>query len=120
MLVQQRTIQHPISISGTGLHTGVETKLTFRPAPEHHGIRFKRVDLPGAPEIPALVDLVVEVARGTTLSLMDVKIHTVEHVLAAVAGMQVDNIVIELNNIEPPICDGSARPFVDALMKSGF
>src|SRR5258708_4970639 len=100
MLVQQRTIQKPASISGRGIHTGVSTKLTFRPAPENHGIRFKRVDLPGAPEIPAIADLVVEVARGTTLSLNGAKIHTVEHVLAAVTGLQIDNIIIELDNIE--------------------
>ena len=116
----QQTIQKTVSISGVGLHTGVTTKLTFSPAAPNTGIRFKRTDLPGAPEIPALVDHVVEVARGTTLALGDARVHTVEHVLAALVGLQVDNIVLELNNIEPPICDGSAKPFVDALLEAGI
>jgi UDP-3-O-[3-hydroxymyristoyl] N-acetylglucosamine deacetylase / 3-hydroxyacyl-[acyl-carrier-protein] dehydratase len=120
MLVQQRTIKRPISISGIGLHTGVTTTLTFKPAPIDYGIRFRRIDLGGAPEIPALVDLVVAVARGTTLQVGETKVHTVEHVLAAIVGLQIDNIVIELDNIEPPICDGSSRPFVDALLKADF
>lgn len=120
MIVHQRTIQRPVSISGVGLHTGVATTMTFRPAPTNSGIKFRRVDIPGAPEIPAIVDLVVEVARGTTLCLGDAKVHTVEHVLAAMVGLQIDNIVIELDNIEPPICDGSAKPFVDALSEAGL
>src|SRR5262245_40627442 len=105
MLTQQRTIKQPVTISGTGLHTGVATTMTFKPAPVDHGIKFRRIDLAGSPEIPAIADLVVEVARGTTLKLNEAKVHTVEHVLAAIVGLQVDNIVIELNNIEPPICD---------------
>lgn len=120
MLVQQRTIRQPITISGVGLHTGVSTTMTLRPAPTNYGIRFRRVDLPDQPEVPALVDLVVEVARGTTLRLGDVQIHTVEHVLAAVVGLQIDNVIIELDNIEPPICDGSAMPFAEALLKAEF
>ncbi len=118
MLEKQHTIKEPVTLSGVGLHTGVNTTMVFRPAPEHYGIKFKRVDLPGQPEVPAIVDLVVEVARGTTLCLGEAKIHTVEHVLAAIVGLQVDNIIIELNNIEPPICDGSAKPFVDALLQA--
>ncbi|MDI6779457.1 MAG: bifunctional UDP-3-O-[3-hydroxymyristoyl] N-acetylglucosamine deacetylase/3-hydroxyacyl-ACP dehydratase [Bacteroidota bacterium] len=120
MIAHQRTINKSATIKGLGLHTGVETTLTFRPAPEDYGIRFKRVDLGGNPEIPALVDLVVDVSRGTTLSLGEAKVHTVEHILAAVVGLQIDNIIIELDNIEPPICDGSARPFVDALLEAGL
>ena len=120
MLVQQRTIRHPISISGVGLHTGVSTTLTFKPAPVNTGIKFRRVDLGGAPEIPALVDLVVEVARGTTLRVGEAKVHTVEHILAAIVGLQIDNIIIELDNIEPPIIDGSSKPFVDLLLKADF
>jgi UDP-3-O-[3-hydroxymyristoyl] N-acetylglucosamine deacetylase/3-hydroxyacyl-[acyl-carrier-protein] dehydratase len=120
MLVQQRTIKQPITISGVGLHTGVTTTMTFKPAPVGYGIRFRRIDLVDSPEIPALVDLVDEVARGTTLRIGEAKVHTVEHVLAAIVGLQVDNIIIELDNIEPPICDGSARPFVDALLKADF
>jgi UDP-3-O-[3-hydroxymyristoyl] N-acetylglucosamine deacetylase/3-hydroxyacyl-[acyl-carrier-protein] dehydratase len=120
MLIQQRTIKQSISISGTGLHTGVTTTMTFKPAPANYGIKFCRVDLPGKPEIPAIVDLVDEVARGTTLRLGDAKIHTVEHILAAIVGLEIDNIIIELDNIEPPICDGSSKPFVDALQKVQF
>ncbi len=120
MIAHQRTINKPVSITGLGLHTGVETTLTFKPAPEDYGIRFKRVDLGGSPEIPAIVDLVVDVSRGTTLSLGEAKVYTVEHVLAAIVGLQIDNIIIELDNIEPPICDGSARPFVDALLEAGL
>jgi len=120
MLVQQRTIQRPITLNGVGLHTGVSTTMRFKPAPENYGIRFKRVDLGGGPEIPALVDLVVDVARGTTISVGEAKVHTVEHILAALVGLEIDNIIIELDNIEPPIMDGSAKPFADALMKAGF
>ena len=120
MLVQQRTIKHAISFSGLGLHTGVTSTMTLKPAPVNHGIRFRRVDLPDPTEIPALVDLVIDVSRGTTLSIGDAKVHTVEHVLAAIVGLQVDNIVIDLDNIEPPVYDGSAKPFVDAMLKTGF
>jgi UDP-3-O-[3-hydroxymyristoyl] N-acetylglucosamine deacetylase/3-hydroxyacyl-[acyl-carrier-protein] dehydratase len=120
MLVQQMTIKKSVSMSGVGLHTGVQTTMTFKPAPENFGIRFRRVDLAGAPEIPADVDHVVDLKRGTTLGLGEARVHTVEHVLAAVAGLQVDNILIELNNIEPPIADGSAKPFVDLLLEAGL
>jgi UDP-3-O-[3-hydroxymyristoyl] N-acetylglucosamine deacetylase/3-hydroxyacyl-[acyl-carrier-protein] dehydratase len=120
MLVHQRTIKQPVSMTGVGLHTGVTTKMTFLPAPVDTGIKFRRSDLPGKPEIPAVVDLVVEVERGTTLRLGEAKVHTVEHVLAAAVGLQIDNLIIELDNIEPPIIDGSAHPFAEALMKSGF
>ncbi|MDI6765918.1 MAG: bifunctional UDP-3-O-[3-hydroxymyristoyl] N-acetylglucosamine deacetylase/3-hydroxyacyl-ACP dehydratase [Bacteroidota bacterium] len=120
MLVQQHTIKRSISLSGVGLHTGVSSTVTFKPAPINYGIRFRRVDLPGHPEIPALVDLVVEVARGTTLQVGDAKIHTIEHILAAIVGLQIDNIIIEVDNIEPPICDGSAKPYVETLLKADF
>ncbi len=119
MLVQQHTIKRPVSMRGVGLHTGVKTTMTFKPAPEDYGIRFKRTDLGGAPEIPADVDHVVDVARGTTLAIGDVKVYTTEHVLAAIVGLQVDNLVIELDNIEPPIGDGSAKPFVDMILEAG-
>ena len=120
MLVQQMTIKKPVTMSGIGLHTGVKTTMTFKPAPENFGIRFRRVDMPNSPEIPADVDHVVDLRRGTTLGIGDARVHTVEHVLAAVAGLQVDNILIELNNIEPPIADGSAKPFVDMLLEAGL
>jgi UDP-3-O-[3-hydroxymyristoyl] N-acetylglucosamine deacetylase/3-hydroxyacyl-[acyl-carrier-protein] dehydratase len=94
--------------------------MTFKPAPENYGVRFRRVDIGGSPEIPADVDHVVDVARGTTLAVGEARVHTTEHVLAAVFGLQVDNLIIELDNIEPPIADGSAKPFVDMLLKAGF
>lgn len=120
MLVHQRTIKKSVSMRGVGLHTGVTTTMTFKPAPEDYGIRFRRVDLGGKPEIPADVDHVVEVERGTTLAVGEARVHTTEHVLAAVVGLQIDNIIIELDNIEPPIADGSAKPFVDMLMEAGL
>lgn len=120
MLVHQRTIKKSVSMRGVGLHTGVTTTMTFKPAPEDYGIRFRRVDLGGRPEIPADVDHVVEVERGTTLAVGEARVHTTEHVLAAVVGLQIDNIIIELDNIEPPIADGSAKPFVDMLMEAGL
>ncbi|MBU2491243.1 MAG: bifunctional UDP-3-O-[3-hydroxymyristoyl] N-acetylglucosamine deacetylase/3-hydroxyacyl-ACP dehydratase [Bacteroidetes bacterium] len=120
MLELQRTIENPVSVSGTGLHTGTTCTITFKPAPENYGIRFVRTDLGGNPEIPALVDYVVDVSRGTTIGIGDIKVHTVEHVLAAVAGLQIDNIRIELNGIEPPVGDGSSLAFVEKLKEAGF
>ena len=119
MLVQQHTIKKPVTMTGVGLHTGVQTTMTFKPAPENFGIRFRRVDVGGNPEVPADVDHVVGVERGTTIGIGDVRVHTVEHVLAAIVGLQVDNVIIELDNIEPPIADGSSRPFVDMILEAG-
>ncbi len=120
MLVHQRTIKKPISIIGIGIHTGVTTKMTFKPAPQDYGIRFRRVDVGGGPEIPADVDHVIDVARGTTLGIGEVKVYTTEHVLAAVVGLQIDNLIIEIDNVELPIIDGSAKPFVDLLLDAGI
>ena len=102
------------------MHTGQEVTLTFCPAPENTGIRFVRVDLEGNPEIPADVDYVSDTARGTTLSLNGVKVVTVEHALAAAAGLQIDNLIIELDGSEVPILDGSALFFIKALKEAGF
>ncbi len=107
-------------MSGIGLHTGTSCRMTFKPAAENFGIRFVRVDLGGHPEIPATADNVVDVSRGTTLGIGEAKVHTVEHVLAAIVGLQIDNIIIELDGIEPPIGDGSAMPYVECLQKAGF
>ena len=107
-------------MSGVGLHTGVQTTMTFKPASENFGIRFRRIDLGGHPEIPADVDHVVNIERGTTLGIGDARVHTTEHVLAAVVGLEIDNIIIELNNIEPPIADGSSLPFVEMLQEAGL
>lgn len=120
MLEQQRTIAKAVSMSGMGLHTGTSCTMTFKPANEDTGIRFVRTDLGGWPEIPATSDNVVDVSRGTTLGVGEAKVHTVEHVLAAVVGLQIDNIIIELDGIEPPVGDGSAKPYVDILLEAGF
>lgn len=120
MLEMQRTIANSVSISGIGLHTGTCCTMTFKPAPENCGIKFVRIDLGGNPEIPALADYVVDISRGTTLGLGEARVHTVEHVLAAIAGLQIDNIIIELDGMEPPVGDGSAKPYVDILLEAGF
>ncbi len=120
MLELQRTILNPVSISGVGLHTGEKCTMTFKPAQENYGIRFIRVDLGGRPEIPANADNVIDMSRGTTLGIGEAKVHTVEHVLAAVVGLQIDNIIIELNGVEPPVGDGSAIPYVEILKEAGF
>ena len=120
MLEQQRTIKNSVSMTGTGLHTGTECKMTFKPAPENYGIRFIRSDLGGNPEIPAIADNVVDVSRGTTIGIGEAKAHTVEHVLAAVAGLQIDNIIIDLDGNEPPVIDGSAIEYVKVLKDAGF
>lgn len=120
MLELQRTIKHPVSMAGVGLHTGTNCHMTFKPAPINYGIRFVRTDLGGNPEIPALADHVVDISRGTTLAVGEAKVFTVEHVLAAIVGLQIDNIIIELDGIEPPIGDGSALPYVNLLQKAEF
>ena len=117
---KQRTISSRVSISGIGLHTGVETTATFKPAKPNSGIRFKRLDLEDCPEIIADIDHVVDISRGTTIGKNGFRIHTVEHILAAVVGLKIDNILIELTEKEPPVMDGSASPFVKKLIKAGI
>ena len=120
MLELQRTIGKAVSLSGTGLHTGTSCTMTFKPAPENSGIKFVRTDIGGRPEIPANADFVVDISRGTTLGLGNAKVYTVEHVMASIVGLQIDNIIIELDGIEPPIGDGSAMPYVEKLIEAGF
>lgn len=103
-----------------GLHTGVETSITFHPAPENFGVRFMRSDISSSPEIKADIDHVVDISRGTTIEENDVRIHTVEHALAAVSGLRIDNMLIELTGKEPPVMDGSAKDFVECLIKAGI
>ena len=117
---KQRTIKTETSFTGVGLHTGNESTITFKPAPEGHGFKFVRADVDGKPEIPALVDYVVDLSRGTTLGLNGVKVHTVEHVLSALVGLEIDNCIIELTANEPPVGDGSAMPYVNALLEAGI
>ena len=116
---KQRTIEKSKSCRGIGLHTGVESTITFHPAPENYGIKFIRSDIKDSPEIKADIDHVVDISRGTTIEQNDVRIHTVEHALAAVTGLRIDNILIELNGKEPPVMDGSAKDFVEALLDGG-
>jgi UDP-3-O-[3-hydroxymyristoyl] N-acetylglucosamine deacetylase/3-hydroxyacyl-[acyl-carrier-protein] dehydratase len=120
MLKNQRTLAAPCTLSGTGLHTGARTTLTIRPSGPNTGIRFKRTDIPGCPEIAADIDNVVDNFRDTTLGKGDVQIRQVEHVLAAVYGLEIDNALIELDSNEPPVGDGSAMPFVEILQAAGF
>ncbi len=120
MLIYQRTIKKEVSIFGTGLHTGQECMITFKPAPENYGYRFVRTDLSNSPEIPADIDHVVDIHRGTTIGVGEARVHTTEHVLASLYGLQIDNCRIELTGPEPPVCDGSAKMFADALSAAGF
>lgn len=119
MNTKQHTIKAPVSLSGIGLHTGAKVNLTFKPAPVNHGIIFKRIDLEGGPEIPALAEYVVDVSRGTTIELGPARISTIEHSLAALVGLEIDNILIEVDGIEIPIMDGSSTPFLEILEKAG-
>ena len=93
---KQRTISGPVSCTGVGLHTGVESTITFKPAPDNYGIQFSRTDIKGSPEIRADIEHVMDISRGTTIGQNGVKIHTVEHALAAVSGLRIDNVLIEL------------------------
>jgi len=120
MLEKQRTILKSASLSGIGLHTGNRSVMTFKPAPENYGIKFRRIDLENSPEIPADIDHVVDISRGTTIAMGNAKVHTVEHVLAAIRGCEIDNIIVELDSNEPPIMDGSAIDYVHTLIKAGF
>ncbi len=121
----QRTIAREAAYKGVGLHTGNVCQLVFKPAPAGAGVTFVRTDFPGRPAIPANHKTVSSVIRGTTLSLdgeknHDARVHTVEHVLSALYALGVDNMVIEVNANEPPVADGSSRPFVDALLSAGL
>lgn len=118
--VRQRTIKNEVSLTGVGLHTGKDVTLTFKPAPPNFGLAFKRIDLEGAPIIEADVIYVTNTQRGTCLEKNKVTIQTSEHVLAALVGMDIDNVIIELNASEPPIMDGSSKFFVEALQKAGI
>ncbi|MBK7173060.1 MAG: bifunctional UDP-3-O-[3-hydroxymyristoyl] N-acetylglucosamine deacetylase/3-hydroxyacyl-ACP dehydratase [Bacteroidales bacterium] len=117
---KQRTITRAVSVSGAGLHSGKEATVTFKPAPENHGIKFCRVDIENKPIVDAIADYVVDTARGTTIQHQGVRLATIEHTLAAVAGLSIDNVLIEVDSEEMPIMDGSARFFVEALEDAGI
>ena len=120
MNVKQRTIKSEVAVSGVGLHTGQPVNMTFKPAAENHGYKFRRIDLPGEPIIDADVDNVTDTSRGTTITQNGASVSTVEHVLASLVGLEVDNVLIELDGPETPIMDGSSIMFLDALEKVGF
>lgn len=120
MNIKQRTIKKEVSVSGVGLHTGQPVTLTFKPAPENHGYKFKRIDLPNSPIIDADVDNVTDTSRGTTITQNGASVSTVEHVLAALVGTDIDNTLIELDGPETPILDGSSILFIEALERVGF
>jgi UDP-3-O-[3-hydroxymyristoyl] N-acetylglucosamine deacetylase/3-hydroxyacyl-[acyl-carrier-protein] dehydratase len=119
-VLNQQTLNSAVSFSGIGLHSGNRVNMTILPAPANSGVRFRRVDLEGKPEIEARVENVGETNRSTTLVKGNVKIHTVEHVLAALAGYGIDNAVIELDANEPPIADGSSREFCKIIREAGI
>ncbi len=119
-MLNQQTLNRPASFSGIGLHSGNRVNMTILPAPANSGVRFRRVDLEGSPEIEARIENVAETTRSTTLARGNVKIHTVEHVLAALAGYSIDNAIIELDSNEPPIADGSSREFCKIIQAAGI
>lgn len=120
MSKKQNTIQKDVTLEGVGLHTGNQVTLTFKPAPVNHGFAFKRVDLEGQPTIEAKAEYVVDTQRGTNMEKNGVFINTSEHVLAAAVGLNIDNLLIEINASEPPIMDGSSKYFIEALEKAGI
>lgn len=117
---KQTTLKSSLTISGVGLHTGANVNLTFHPAEENHGYKFRRTDLEGQPVIEADCDLVTDTSRGTTLEKKGASISTVEHVLAALVGLEIDNVLMDIDGPEMPIIDGSSRPFVEALRATGI
>ncbi len=119
MNIKQHTIKEAVTVSGVGLHTGVDAHMTFLPAKPDHGIKFQRVDLPDQPTVDADVDNVVDLSRGTTIEQNGARVNTVEHTLAALVGLEIDNVLIQLDGPEPPIMDGSSKMFIDALETVG-
>ncbi|HKP31800.1 MAG TPA: UDP-3-O-acyl-N-acetylglucosamine deacetylase, partial [Chitinophagaceae bacterium] len=115
----QTTIKHPITISGMGIHTGVSVSMTLEPAEPNTGIVFQRVDLPGQPTVKADCDFVTETRRSTTIEHNGAKVSTIEHLLAAFVGSEVDNVLVKIDGAEVPILDGSSKPFVEVLEKIG-
>src|ERR1700712_2098674 len=119
MNVKQRTIKSPVSVAGTGLHTGERVTMTFNPAAENHGYKFRRVDVAGMPVIDADCDNVTDTSRGTTISQNGASVSTIEHVLAALVGLEIDNVLIDMDGPETPIMDGSSIQFVEAISSAG-
>ncbi len=120
MNLKQRTIKSEVSVAGVGLHTGAAVTITFKPAPEHYGYKFQRIDMPGSPIIDADVDNVTDTSRGTTITQNGASVSTIEHVLAALVGSEIDNVLMEIDAPEVPILDGSSIEFVDIFETVGF
>jgi UDP-3-O-[3-hydroxymyristoyl] N-acetylglucosamine deacetylase/3-hydroxyacyl-[acyl-carrier-protein] dehydratase len=120
MKFYQQTIKEEVTVSGIGLHTGVVSNMTFTPAKPNHGIKFQRIDLEGEPTIDADVDNVVDLSRGTSLEQNGARINTVEHTLAALVALEIDNILVRIDGPEPPVMDGSSKPFMDAIIETGL
>ena len=118
-MLKQKTLKGSFSLRGKGLHTGLDLTATFCPAPDNHGYKVQRTDLPGQPTIDAVADNVAETTRGTVLSRGDVKVSTVEHGMAALYALGIDNCLIQVNGPEIPILDGSSQPFVDEILRVG-
>lgn len=119
MTKKQKTIATPFTVSGKGLHTGKDATLILKPAPENFGIVFQRVDLPEKPFVKAHISNVFDTSRSTNLRENDADVKTVEHLLSALAGLSIDNLLIELDNEELPILDGSATEYVDNILRVG-
>ena len=119
-MTKQQTIENSVSYSGIGLHTGNRTTVVFHPADANTGVVFVRSDVPNSEPIPADISNVIDVSRETTIGVNSLRVVTVEHVLAAVSGLGIDNVLIEVDSNEPPGGDGSALPFVVALRKAGI
>lgn len=118
--MKQCTVVSPVSLTGKGLHTGNDVTITFCPAPENHGFVFKRVDLENQPLVHACIENVVDTSRGTSIEENGARICTIEHVLAALAGLSIDNVLIEINSSETPILDGSSQKYIEVLKKAGI
>ena len=120
MSVKQNTLGAPITFSGKGLHTGKQVTMTVSPAPENHGIVFRRIDIAGAPSVPALCDYVVDTSRGTTIAQGEARVSTIEHIMSALWTLGVDNALIDINAPETPIMDGSAREYAAEILRVGI
>ena len=120
MNAKQRTIKREISISGIGLHTGKSVTLTIKPASENHWFKFRRVDLEDQPVVAVDADNVTDTSRGTTISENGASVSTIEHLMAALVGLEIDNVIIDIDGPEVPILDGSSAVFVDKLLEAGF
>lgn len=116
----QHTLRKNYSFEGKGLHTGKVARMVVMPAPVDKGLVFRRVDLDGCPEVEALAENVSNTARSTTISKGQASVSTIEHILSALTGLGVDNAIIEIDNVEVPVLDGSAKPYIDAMMGDGF